>query len=92
MPPLNLILLDVVIPKMDGHEVCRRLKNNPATRNIPVIFVTGNISSTAKQQALELGAVTCLGKPIDSGKLLEIVKQILNCKQTRGRDDVKRGT
>jgi len=49
MPPLNLILLDVVMPEMDGHEVCRQLKNNPATRKIPVIFVTGNISSTEEQ-------------------------------------------
>lgn len=78
MPPPDLILLDVMMPEMDGHEVCRRLKNNPATRNIPVIFVTGNISSTAEQQALELGAVTCLGKPIDSGKLLKIVERTLS--------------
>ncbi len=77
IPPPDLILLDVVMPEMDGHEVCRRLKNNPATRNIPVIFVTGNVSSMAEQQALELGAVACLGKPIDSGKLLEIVERTL---------------
>ena len=78
IPPPDLILLDVVMPEMDGHEVCRRLKNNPSTRNIPVIFVTGNVSSMAEQQALELGAVACLGKPIDSDKLLEIVERTLS--------------
>ncbi len=72
------IIMDVVMPGMDGHEVCRRLKNNPVTRDIPVIFVTGNISNEAEQHALELGAEACLGKPIDSGKLLEIVERTLS--------------
>ena len=77
-PPPDLILLDVVMPEMDGHEVCRRLKDNPATCDIPVIFVTGNISNEAEQQALELGAVACLGKPVDSSSLLEIVERTLS--------------
>ena len=77
-PPPDLILLDVVMPEMDGHEVCRRLKDNPATCDIPVIFVTGNIYNEAEQQALELGAVACLGKPVDSSSLLEIVERTLS--------------
>jgi sigma-B regulation protein RsbU (phosphoserine phosphatase) len=66
------------MPEMDSHGVCLRLKNNPPTRNIPVIFVTGNVSSTAEQQALDLGAVVCLGKPFDSSFLLEIVERTLS--------------
>ncbi len=76
-PPPDLILLDVMMPEMDGHEVCRQLKNNPATHEIPVIFVTGNLSGPEEQRGLELGAVACLGKPVDSSRLLEILERTL---------------
>jgi putative two-component system response regulator len=60
----DLILLDVLMPDMDGHEVCRQLKNNPVTRNIPVIFVTAKSHSTDEEQGFELGAVDYITKPI----------------------------
>jgi diguanylate cyclase (GGDEF)-like protein len=62
-PQPDLILLDMVMPEMDGHEVCRQLKNNDKTRNIPVIFVTAETSWETEQQSFELGAVDYVTKP-----------------------------
>ena len=61
----DLVLLDVVMPGMDGHEVCRRLKADPATRDIPVIFVTAHSDEAAETFGLELGAVDFISKPIN---------------------------
>ena len=63
--PPDLILLDVVMPEMDGHEVCIRLKRDEATRNIPVIFVTAHTDSAAETRGLELGAVDFIAKPVN---------------------------
>ena len=61
----DLVLLDVVMPGMDGHEVCRRLKADAATRDIPVIFVTAHNDEAAETLGLELGAVDFISKPIN---------------------------
>ena len=53
----DLILLDVMIPEMDGYEVCRRLKTNPATREIPVIFITAKSNSGDEEKGFAVGAV-----------------------------------
>src|SRR5687768_9861119 len=53
---LDLILLDVEMPRPDGFEVCRRLKDNPETSDIPVVFLTGASSTQLKIAGLELGA------------------------------------
>lgn len=63
-PPPDLILLDIMMPEMDGYEVCRRLKAHEDTRSIPVIFVTAMASSEDEYKGLELGAVDYLTKPI----------------------------
>ena len=60
----DVILLDVMMPDMDGHEVCRRLKAEPATAKIPVIFVTALDQDEDLQKGLELGAVDYITKPI----------------------------
>ena len=65
-PPPDLILLDIMMPGMDGYEVCRRLKANPATRNIPVIFVTAMSEVEDETRGLELGAVDYVTKPISA--------------------------
>jgi putative two-component system response regulator len=62
-PQPDLILLDVMMPEMDGFEVCRRLKNNPETKNIPVIFVTTRDSGVDEKEGLEIGAVDYISKP-----------------------------
>ena len=61
----DLVLLDVVMPGMDGHEVCRRLKADPDTRDIPVIFVTAHNDEAAETLGLDLGAVDFISKPIN---------------------------
>src|SRR6201982_3858872 len=53
----DLILLDVMMPEMDGYEVCSRLKADPATREIPVIFLTGQTGSEEEARGFEAGAV-----------------------------------
>ena len=61
----DLVLLDVVMPGIDGHEVCRRLKADAATRDIPVIFVTAHSDEAAETQGLALGAVDFISKPVN---------------------------
>lgn len=59
----DLILLDVVMPGMNGHEVCRRLKAEPRTQGIPVVFITGQNEEADELEGLELGAVDYITKP-----------------------------
>jgi diguanylate cyclase (GGDEF)-like protein len=61
----DLVLLDVVMPGMDGYEVCRRLKEDDATRDIPVIFVTAHNDESAETRGLDAGAVDFISKPIN---------------------------
>jgi putative two-component system response regulator len=68
-PRPDLILLDIMMPELDGHEVCRRLKANPLTRDIPVIFLTAMNNESDEQVGFELGAVDYIAKPI-SGPIL----------------------
>ncbi|NRB23705.1 diguanylate cyclase [Shewanella sp.] len=64
-PPFpDLILLDVIMPEMNGYEVCRQLKQNPNTKDIPIIFVTGRDSDEDEEFGLRLGAVDYIAKPI----------------------------
>ncbi|MDO9235162.1 MAG: diguanylate cyclase [Aquabacterium sp.] len=65
----DLVLLDVVMPGMDGYEVCRRLKADAASRDTPVIFVTAHTDETAETRGLEMGAVDFISKPIN-GKIV----------------------
>ena len=64
MPAPDLILLDIMMPEMDGYEVCEALKSQPNTSHIPVIFVTAKISAEDEIRGLQLGAVDYITKPI----------------------------
>lgn len=61
----DVILLDVMMPKMDGYEACRRLKENPETKHIPVIFLTAKAQHYEVKKGLETGALGYLIKPFD---------------------------
>ncbi len=60
----DLIILDIIMPEMDGYEVCRKLKANPDVSNIPVIFVTGLANVADETEGLKVGAVDYITKPI----------------------------
>ena len=63
----SLILLDVIMPEMDGYEVCKQLKQNPDTLDIPIIFVTAHSNVTQEIHALEMGAADFISKPFAPG-------------------------
>ncbi|MBF0137724.1 MAG: two-component system response regulator [Magnetococcales bacterium] len=76
--PPDLILLDIMMPGMDGFEVCRRLKANPITRNIPVIFVTARKEILDESQGFDLGAADYVTKPIRAPIVLARVRTHLS--------------
>ncbi|MBK6636469.1 MAG: two-component system response regulator [Rhodocyclaceae bacterium] len=78
--PPDLILLDIMMPGMDGYEVCQRLKGDPATRDIPVIFLTAKVEVEDEKKGLELGAVDYLTKPVSPPIVMARVKNHLALK------------
>lgn len=83
MPQPDLILLDVMMPDMDGHDVLEKLKENPVTRNIPVIFVTSKDAAEDEETGLHLGAVDYITKPLRPAVLLARIKAHLTLKLAR---------
>ncbi|MBU1689980.1 MAG: EAL domain-containing protein [Gammaproteobacteria bacterium] len=81
----QLILLDVVMPGMSGLEVLRRLRENPETRGIPVIFVTADVSEQSQLEGLDLGADDYITKPVVVAVLLVRVRNLLQRKRTEAR-------
>jgi putative two-component system response regulator len=79
-PHPDLILLDVMMPHMDGHETCQRLKSNPDTADIPVIFLTAKSQVEDEEAGLTLGAVDYIAKPISPPILFARVATQLNLK------------
>jgi CheY-like chemotaxis protein len=74
----DVILMDVMMPRMDGYETCRRLKAEPATAHIPVIFLTAKAQQYERQLGLQAGAVGYLIKPFDPMTLTDQIRSILN--------------
>ncbi len=83
--PPDLILLDVMMPGMDGYEVCTKLKQNNALASIPVIFLTAKTETEDIVQAFESGGVDYVTKPFRTGELIARVATQLNLKQARER-------
>lgn len=69
----DLILMDIMMPKMDGYEACRRIKENPATRDIPLIFLTAKTESADIVQGFQMGGVDYVTKPFNQEELLSRV-------------------
>ena len=79
----DIILLDIMMPNMDGYEVCSILKNDPATQNIPIIFVSAVMESASKTKGFGLGAVDYITKPYDIEEVRARVKTQLALKNAR---------
>ena len=81
----DLILLDIMMPHMDGHQVCQNLKQNPELKDIPIIFLTARSDEQSEVRGLEEGADDFLSKPISIAKLMSRIKAVLR----RAREPVE---
>ncbi|MEW6056175.1 MAG: response regulator [Bdellovibrionota bacterium] len=73
----DLILLDVMMPKLDGFETCSQLKSKPETRDIPVIFLTAKAQLTEIQNGMNLGAIGYILKPFDPMTLHKQIEEVI---------------
>lgn len=81
----DLILLDIMMPKMSGFEVCKRVKNDPATTDIPVIMVTALSEFGDIERAIDCGTDDFLSKPVNKLELLTRVKTMLKLKHLKDK-------
>lgn len=80
-PPPDLILMDIIMPGMDGFEICRRLKENQSTKNIPLIFITSKSEAVDEERGLSLGAADYVTKPFHLPIVKSRVKTHLDLKR-----------
>ncbi|MFH1907121.1 MAG: response regulator [Chloroflexota bacterium] len=73
----DLALLDVMMPVMDGYELCRRLRQNPVTAQIPIVMLTALVDENDRLKGIEVGADDCLPKPFDVDVLRTMLKRFL---------------
>jgi len=69
----NLVLLDVILPKINGYQVCRQIKSTPETEHIPVVMVTRKAKDSDRYWGMEQGADGYITKPFDANELLSVV-------------------
>ncbi len=89
---LDLVLLDVELPDMNGIEVCRQLKADPATRDIPVVMITAFHDVARKMEALQAGAEEVFWKPLDEMVLLARLRSLLRARETAEQLGLRDGT
>jgi response regulator RpfG family c-di-GMP phosphodiesterase len=82
---IDLVLLDVVMPELDGFEVCRKIKGNKHYRNIPVIMITALTSKDDRIKSIESGADDFISKPIDTAEVLARIRMLLKIKEQNDR-------
>lgn len=85
----DLILLDIMMPEMDGLEVCSRLKADPDTKNIPIIFLTAMSETENKTRGFELGAVDYITKPFRASDVKARVRAHLALNETRQKHQMQ---
>ena len=74
--PPDIILLDIMMPGMDGFEVAEKLKADPATASIPIVFLSGKSDEDDRAKGMSLGAVDYITKPISPDEVLNTVQRI----------------
>jgi DNA-binding response OmpR family regulator len=81
----DLILLDLTVPYLDGFEMIKALRNDPATKKIPVVVLTGRSDDETFAQVRKLGASHFLTKPVERDVLIKVIEAQLNPRKTRGK-------
>ncbi len=81
---IDLVLLDIMMPEMDGYEVCERLKRDMATKHIPVIFITAKTATEDIVKGFDVGGVDYLTKPFKKAELMARVRTHIELKTLRG--------
>lgn len=76
-PAIGLVLLDMMMPEMDGYEAIREIRNSDRNGTIPIVAVTANAMSGDREKCLEAGADAYIPKPIDVDKLMEVIEKLL---------------
>ncbi len=74
----DVVILDIIMPQLNGYEVCRRLKSNPATKNVPVIMCSLKSTDADRYWAFKQGADAYISKPFQPTELIETVELLLN--------------
>ncbi|NIQ96658.1 MAG: response regulator [Desulfuromonadales bacterium] len=74
----DLVLLDIMLPEMDGFEVCRRIKENPQTKHLPVVMLTAKKSREDMARGQEVGADWYITKPFKSANVIETIQRFLS--------------
>lgn len=74
----DLVVLDIMMPRMDGFEVLKQIISNPGTKNIPVIMLTAKKDSSDEELARKIGAVDYMTKPVDIENTLQRIRKFLN--------------
>ena len=73
----DLVLLDIVMPKMNGYEVCRKIKSNPKTKNVPVVICSAKSEDFDRYWGIKQGADAYIAKPFEDKELIATIKQFL---------------
>ena len=77
----DLIVLDIMMPVLDGYETCRRIKRDSVTKHIPVVLLTAKGREVDKRLGFEVGAVDYVVKPFSPSRLIERITEIIGCKK-----------
>ncbi|MDQ3954965.1 MAG: response regulator [Actinomycetota bacterium] len=73
----DLVILDIMMPKLDGYQTCAKLKESPATKDIPVIFLSAKAQQSDIDKGKEYGVEDYLTKPFDPNQLIEVVERVV---------------
>ncbi|UCG51092.1 MAG: response regulator [Candidatus Latescibacterota bacterium] len=77
----DLIVLDIMMPVLDGYETCRRLKRDSETKHIPVILLTAKGRESDKRLGFEVGAIDYIVKPFSPNRLISRIEEIIGCRK-----------